>query len=67
MAFATVEQTAAQSTIVNTDQITYIRQDNYGTAIHFTSGEHIVCAVDLDVLMRRLVSPSAEAMLIEPS
>lgn len=65
MALATIEHAAGQSTVINTDQITYIRQDNYGTVIHFASGDHIVCSMDLNVLMERLGPQSAEAMLIQ--
>lgn len=50
MPFATIQHDAIQTTIVNTDQITYIRQDGYGTAIHFSSGEHVISPVDIERL-----------------
>ena len=47
MAFVSIPQDGLQSTIVNTQQIAYLREDNYGTAIHFSSGEHIICTLEL--------------------
>jgi uncharacterized protein YlzI (FlbEa/FlbD family) len=67
MSLATIEHAAGQSTVINTDQITYIRQDNYGTVIHFASGDHIVCALDVETVMERLAPQTAEAMLIRGS
>ena len=67
MALATLEHTSGQSTVINTDQITYIREDNYGTAIHFTSGEHIICSMDIDAVLERLATRSPEVMLIRQS
>lgn len=65
MTFVTIPQEGTQSTIVNTDQITYLREDNYGTAIHFSSGEHIVCTLELESLANCLqLGPSAETLLI---
>ena len=65
MTFVTIPQDGTQSTIVNTDQITYLREDNYGTAIHFSSGEHIVCTLELEALAHSLqLGPAAEALLI---
>jgi hypothetical protein len=64
MTLTTIEHSAGQVTVVNTDQITYLREDNYGTAIHFSSGEHIICPLDVDALLARLNQPSAEALLL---
>jgi uncharacterized protein YlzI (FlbEa/FlbD family) len=66
MALATIEHAAGQSTVINTDQITYIRQDNYGTVIHFASGDHVVCALDIDTVMERLGSGASEELLVRP-
>ena len=65
MAFATVENDAGHVTIVNTDQITFLRYDNYGTAVHFSSGEHIVCPMDIDVLLDRLRTAAPEPFLLK--
>ena len=64
MTLTTIEHRAGQATVVNTDQITYLREDNYGTAIHFSSGEHIICPLEIDALLSKLNAPNAEAMLI---
>ncbi len=64
MTLTTIEHSAGQATVVNTDQITYLREDNYGTAIHFSSGEHIICPLEIDALLSKLNAPNAEAMLI---
>ena len=65
MTMTTIEHCAGQVTVVNTDQITYLREDHYGTAIHFSSGEHLICPLPIDTLLARLNQPSAEALLIE--
>ncbi|MBC2666234.1 hypothetical protein H7F51_11965 [Novosphingobium flavum] len=67
MALTTIEQASGQWTVVNTDQITYIREDTYGTAIHFSSGEHIICSLELNDLLSRLAPASPEMMLTRPS
>jgi len=54
MAYVTIEHDTNHLVVVNTDLITYLRQDTYGTAVHFTSGEHIICPLDFDVLLDRL-------------
>ncbi len=64
MTLTTIEHSAGQATVVNTDQITYLREDNYGTAIHFSSGEHIICPLEIDALLSKLNAPNPEAMLI---
>ena len=64
MTLTTIEHSAGQATVVNTDQITYLREDNYGTAIHFSSGEHIICPLEIDALLSKLNVPNPEAMLI---
>jgi hypothetical protein len=54
MAFVTIDHDEHQTTVVNTDQITYLRQDNYGAAIHFSSGEHVICPLDMESLVAKL-------------
>lgn len=54
MTFVTIEHDANHTVAVNTDLITYLRQDVYGTSVHFTSGEHIICPMEMDALMERL-------------
>lgn len=66
MKLAVVEIENGHTTVVNTDQITYLRQDVYGTAIHFSSGEHIICSGDVEALIGKLQSrQSAETVLIK--
>lgn len=59
MAYVTIEHDATHMVAVNTDLITYMRQDTYGTAIHFTSGEHIICPMELEDLLERLAGKDA--------
>lgn len=72
MSLTTIERHPnGQITVINTDQITYLRQDAYGTSIHFTSGEHINCSMELDALLdtlegRTLIGAS-ESLLIKGS
>ena len=70
MTLAIIERNPnGQVTVVNTDQITYLRQDAYGTSIHFTSGEHVNCPMDMDALLETLagrsIQPDAETLLIK--
>jgi hypothetical protein len=67
MTFATIENDDGNVTIVNTDQITYVRQDMYGIAIHFTSGEHVVCPLELDTLKARLFGeqPLEQSLILQ--
>jgi DNA-binding LytR/AlgR family response regulator len=66
MAFTIIERSAGgQITVVNTDQITYLRQDAYGTAIHFTSGEHINSPMEMDPLLETLQGRTPETLLIK--
>ena len=59
MSFVTLEHDAQHAVIVNTDLITYILQDHYGTALHFQSGERIVCPIELDAVIQRLFGNDA--------
>ena len=66
MKLAIVDNDEGHTTIVNTDQITYLRQDVYGTAIHFASGEHIICAQEIDTVVAKLKNgKDPEAILIK--
>jgi DNA-binding LytR/AlgR family response regulator len=66
MALAIIERTAGgQITVINTDQITYLRQDAYGTSIHFTSGEHVNCPMEMDALLQTLEGKTPEMLLIK--
>jgi hypothetical protein len=68
MKLAVIEVESGHTTVVNADQITYLREDVYGTAIHFTSGEHIICPGDIEALIGKLESrQSTETMLIKAS
>lgn len=65
MAFVSIPHDGLPPTIVNTAQITYLREDNYGTAIHFSSGEHIICTAELTALAESLqLCASPEVLLI---
>jgi hypothetical protein len=67
MRLVTVQRSAAQTTIVNVDQIAYLSHDIYGTKIFFASGDSIVCAEDIDALSERLSGGAEpERLLIEP-
>jgi hypothetical protein len=66
MAFTIIERSAGgQITVVNTDQITYLRQDAYGTAIHFTSCGHINSPMEMDALLETLQGRTPETLLIK--
>ena len=66
MALAIIERSVSgQITVINTDQITYLRQDSYGTSIHFTSGEHINCPMEMDDLLETLNGRTPETLLIK--
>lgn len=56
MKLVTVESEGLQETLVNPDQVTYLRHDTFGTAIHFASGEHIICSLEMDELKARLAN-----------
>ena len=51
-------------TIVNTDQVTYLREDVYGTAIHFSSGEHVICPMDIDAMAEKLFGKAGKDSLM---
>ena len=69
MPFAIIERSpGGQVTVVNTEQITYLRQDSYGTTIHFASGEHVNSPLEMDALLARLSgepSKAPETLLIK--
>lgn len=68
MAFTIIERSVGgQVTVINTDQITYLRQDAYGTSIHFTSGEHVNCPMEMDTLLETLKGNAPETLLIRQS
>ncbi|WP_309622726.1 hypothetical protein [Novosphingobium sp.] len=64
MKLSVIEIEEGHTTVVNTEQITYLREDVYGTAIHFSSGEHVICAMGIESLMLKLQDNAAEALLI---
>ena len=64
MPFVTVEHDSNQMTIVNTDQVTYLREDLYGTAIHFSSGEHVICPMDIDAMSEKLFGKAGKDSLM---
>ena len=45
--------------VINTGQIAYLSEGIYGTSIHFTSGEYLVCVGDLDDVMQQQFSGQA--------
>lgn len=66
MAFTIIERSVGgQVTVINTDQITYLRQDSYGTSIHFASGEHVNCPMEMDALLETLQGRTPETLLIK--
>ena len=54
MKLAVVENENGHKTVVNADHVTFLRQDAYGTSVHFTSGEYIVCPQDMEFVIGRL-------------
>ena len=40
--------------IVNTDQVTYLAEGIYGTAVHLTSGDYLVCVGELAEVAEKL-------------
>jgi hypothetical protein len=64
MNLTTVENEQGHITVVNSEQVTYLRQDGYGTSIHFTSGEYIVCPKDMDYVIARLRDEAAPESLL---
>lgn len=65
MKLSVVEIEEGHTTVVNTEQITYLREDVYGTAIHFSSGEHVICTMGIDTLMLKLQGNADETLLIK--
>lgn len=66
MKLTVVENENGHMTVVNADHVTFLRQDAYGTSVHFTSGEYIVCPQDMDFVIKRLENASTpEALLIK--
>lgn len=47
-------QGESHTAIVNPDQIAYLAEGIYGTSIHFSSGEYIVCQGELNEVAERL-------------
>ena len=64
MKLSVVEIEEGHTTVVNTEQITYLREDVYGTAIHFSSGEHVICPISIESLMLKLQGNADETLLI---
>jgi len=65
MKLTVVENENGHMTVVNSDHITFLRQDAYGTSVHFTSGEYIVCPQNMDVVIGRLQDMKPESLLIK--
>lgn len=65
MKLSVVEIEEGHTTVVNTEQITYLREDVYGTSIHFSSGEHVICPISMESLMLKLQGGSDETLLIQ--
>ncbi|MDE2436772.1 MAG: hypothetical protein KGM49_10975 [Sphingomonadales bacterium] len=61
-------QGESQAAIVNPDQIAYLAEGIYGTAIHFSSGEYIVCQGELAAVAEQLFAEGeASDYLIVPA
>ena len=69
MRYVEVEtQGESKSAIVNCEQIAYLAESIYGTAIHFTSGEYMICVGELRDVAERLFGVSKdEILLLQPS
>ena len=65
MRYAEVEtQGESKMAIVNCSQVVYLAESIYGTSIHFTSGEHVICVGDLREIAERLLGESSEETLM---
>ncbi len=65
MRYVEVEtQGESKSAIVNCSQVSYLAESIYGTAIHFTSGEYLICTGALREVAERLFGASSEEMLL---
>ena len=65
MRYVEVEtQGESKSAIVNCSQVAYLAESIYGTAIHFTSGEYLICVGELRDIAERLFGASSEEMLL---
>jgi hypothetical protein len=65
MRYVEVEtQGESKSAIVNCSNVAYLAESIYGTAIHFTSGEYLVCVGELREIAERLFGESSEEMLM---
>lgn len=65
MRYVEVEtQGESKSAIVNCEQVAYLAESIYGTAIHLTSGEYLICIGELREVAERLFGTSKEEMLL---
>jgi hypothetical protein len=65
MRYVEVEtQGESKSAIVNCSQVAYLAESIYGTAIHFTSGEYLICVGELRAIAERLFGAGSEEMLL---
>lgn len=61
MAYIELEtQGESHRAVINTEQIAYLSEGIYGTSVHFSSGEYLVCVGELDDIVRRLFGDQAQ-------
>lgn len=61
-------QGESQSALINPDHVAYLAESIYGTAIHFASGEYIVCMGELEEVAARLfaATPDEDYLIVRP-
>ena len=65
MRYVEVEtQGESKTAVVNCSQVAYLAESIYGTSIHFTSGEYLVCIGELREIAERLFGENSEEMLM---
>lgn len=65
MRYVEVEtQGESKTAIVNCSQVAYLAESIYGTAIHFASGEYLICIGELREVAVQLFGENSEEMLM---
>ena len=61
-------QGESHTAMVNPDQVAFIAEGLYGTSIHFSSGEYVICHGELDDVAQRLFgnAPREDYLIATP-
>ena len=66
MRYVEVEtQGESKTAIVNSDQVAYLAESIYGTAIHFASGEYLICVDTIHEIAAKLFGKVGENAAIK--